>query len=114
MPYRISRDAGLEAIQLYLFVKTWPLDRFISLFISLFFRGIYNFDDVFLPQCQLRRPTMQTSIKFCVIGKLYPFVSFQQINLKQDNFDFQAIFPALSTDLSYNCSTPKVVKKKKR
>lgn len=70
MPYRISRDAGLEAIQLYLFVKTWPLDRFISLFISLFFRGIYNFDDVFLPQCQLRRTTMQTSIKFCVFGKL--------------------------------------------
>ena len=70
MPYTISRDAGLEAIQLYLFVKTWPLDRFISLFISLFFRGIYNFDDVFLLQCQLRRPTMQTSITFCVFGKL--------------------------------------------
>ena len=36
MHYRISRDASLEAIQLYLFVKTLPLDRFISLFISCF------------------------------------------------------------------------------
>ena len=70
MHYRISRDAGLEAIQLYLFVKTLPLDRFISLFISLFFRGIYNFEDVFLIQCQLGRPTIQTSIKFCEFGKL--------------------------------------------
>ena len=66
MHYRISRDAGLEAIQLYLLVKTLPLDRFISLFIRLFFRGIYNFEDVFLPQ--LRRPIIQMSIKFCEFG----------------------------------------------
>lgn len=70
MYYRIFRDAGNKVIHLYLFVKTLPLDRFISLFIRLFFHGIYNFEDVFLPQCQLRRPTIQTSIKFCEFGKL--------------------------------------------
>ena len=70
MPYRVSRDAGHKAIHLYLFVKTLPLNRFISLFIRLFFRGIYNFEDVFLPQCQLRRPTILMSIKFCEFGKL--------------------------------------------
>ena len=73
MPYRISRDASPETIllsNLYFFVKTLPLDRFISLFISLFFRGIFNFEDFFLSQCQPGRPTMQTSIKFGVFGKL--------------------------------------------
>ena len=70
MPYRVSRDAGHKAIHLYLLVKTLPLNRFISLFIRLFFRGIYNFEDVFSPQCQLRRPTVQMWIKFCEFGKL--------------------------------------------
>lgn len=70
MPYGVSRDAGHKAIHLYLLVKTLPLNRFISLFIRLFFRGIYNFEDVFSPQCQLRRPTVQMCIKFCEFGKL--------------------------------------------
>ena len=70
MPYRVSRDAGHKVIHLYLFVKSLPLDRFISLFIRLFFRGIYNFEDVFLPQCHRRRPTIKMSIKFCEFGKL--------------------------------------------
>ena len=48
----------------------------------------------------------------CVWEAYNLFVSFQQINLKQDSFtDFQAIFPALSTDLSFNCTTPKAEEK---
>lgn len=47
MPYRVSRDAGHKVIHLHLFVKTLPLDRFISLFVRLFFHGIHNFEDVF-------------------------------------------------------------------
>ena len=70
MPYRVSRDAGPKVIHLYLFVKTLPLDLFISLFVRLIFRGKYHFEDVFLPKCQLRRPTIQMSIKFCEFGKL--------------------------------------------
>ena len=75
---KVSRDAGPKVIHLYLLVKTLPLDRFISLFVRLFFRGTYNFEDVFLPQCQLRRPTIQMSIKILRVWEAIPSLVYNK------------------------------------